>query len=73
MPDTIHDVEEGGLTDGEPMQFLFGNPTRSTGKFHQACFGRDRNLYDVIIVDSRTSRFSNKVLLKQWEEQQGGG
>ena len=53
VPDTIHDVEEGGLTDGEPMQFLFGNPTRSTGRFHQVCFGSLRNRWDVIIVDSR--------------------
>ena len=29
VPDTIHEVAEGGLTDGEPMIFLFGNPTRS--------------------------------------------
>jgi hypothetical protein len=33
VPDTIYEVAEGGLTDGEPMIFLFGNPTRSHGKF----------------------------------------
>jgi len=71
VPDTIHDVEEGGLTDGEAMQFLFGNPTRSTGRFHKVCFGALRNRYDVVIVDSRTSRFSNKALIKEWEEDHG--
>jgi hypothetical protein len=27
-------VSEGGLTDGEPMQFAFGNPTQNSGWFH---------------------------------------
>jgi len=31
--DKIFDVAEGGLTDGEPMMFLFGNPTQNSGKF----------------------------------------
>ena len=35
VPDSIYEVAEGGLTDGEPMIFLFGNPTRSTGMFHR--------------------------------------
>src|SRR4029077_6836690 len=33
VPDKIFEVAEGGLTDGHPFIFLFGNPTRSTGKF----------------------------------------
>jgi hypothetical protein len=33
ISDAIFEVAEGGLSDGEPMIFLFGNPTRSTGKF----------------------------------------
>jgi hypothetical protein len=28
-------VAEGGLTDGEPMFFAFGNPTRNSGKFYR--------------------------------------
>lgn len=39
IPDQIFEVAEGGLTDGEPMLFLFGNPTRNTGKFYRATFG----------------------------------
>jgi hypothetical protein len=42
VPDQIHTVAEGGLTDGEPMIFLFGNPTRLTGQFHRAVFGAER-------------------------------
>lgn len=47
IPDQIFDVAEGGLTDGEPMIFLFGNPTRNTGKFYRAAFGSDRNRWKV--------------------------
>jgi hypothetical protein len=33
VPDKIFEVAEGGLTDGEPMIFLLGDPTRAEGKF----------------------------------------
>jgi hypothetical protein len=56
----IYEVAEGGLTDGEPMIFLFGNPTRSHGSFHEACFGQMRHRWRPVIIDSRTSRFTNK-------------
>jgi hypothetical protein len=36
-------VAEGGLTDGEPMVFAFGNPTRATGKFFKATFGSEKH------------------------------
>lgn len=71
VPDKIHEVSEGGLTDGEPMQFLFGNPTRTTGAFHAACFGALRNRYLVTVVDSRESRFTNKEQIKEWETDYG--
>src|SRR5262249_13644510 len=32
VPDKIFEVAEGALTDGEPMVFLFGNPTRKHGQ-----------------------------------------
>ncbi len=41
VPDGIHTAAEGGLTDGEPMMFLFGNPTRSTGTFLSGMFRVD--------------------------------
>lgn len=71
VPDKIHEVSEGGLTDGEPMQFLFGNPTRTTGAFHAACFGAQRNRYLVTVVDSRESRFTNKTQIAEWLEDYG--
>lgn len=71
VPDVIHQVSEGGLTDGEPMAFRFGNPTRNTGSFHAAVFGKDRDRWVSQIVDSRSSRFANKALIQEWLEDYG--
>ncbi len=71
IPDKIHEVAEGGLTDGEPMIFLFGNPTRSSGHFYRACFGSDRTRWNPQSIDSRTSRFTNKTLIQEWLEVYG--
>lgn len=71
VPDKIHEVAEGGLTDGEPMQFLFGNPTRTSGSFHRAAFGSSRNRYRVTVVDSRESRFTNKAQIAEWVQDYG--
>ncbi len=40
VPEKIWEVARGGLTDGEPMHFVFGNPTRNTGSFKE-CFRRN--------------------------------
>jgi hypothetical protein len=71
IPDPIYEVAEGGLTDGEPMMFIWGNPTRSHGKFHQACFGSMRHRWRPTIIDSRTSRFTNKTLIAEWAQDHG--
>lgn len=66
IPDKIFEVAEGGMTDGEPMIFLFGNCTRSNGKFYRVCHGNERHRWTVQIVDSRTSRFTNKEQIAEW-------
>lgn len=71
VPDVIYDVSEGGLTDGEPMIFVFGNCTRSSGRFHQICFGSMRNRWDPIVVDSRDSKFTNKTQIAEWIQDYG--
>lgn len=71
VPDVVHEVEEGGMTDGEPMQFLFGNPTRSTGAFYEAVFGAMRHRYDSMVIDSRTARFANHKLHTEWIKDRG--
>ncbi len=71
IPESIYQVAEGGLTDGEPMMFLFGNPTRSQGSFHQAVFGSMRHRWNPLIIDSRTSKFTNKSQIAEWIQDYG--
>jgi len=66
IPDAIWEVAEGGLTDGEPMIFAWGNPTRNSGKFHRIVFGSERGRWNTRVVDSRTSKFTNKALIDEW-------
>lgn len=71
IPEPIYEVAEGGLTDGEPMMLLFGNATRSQGSFHKACFGSMRHRWQPVIIDGRTSRFTNKNLIDEWIQDYG--
>jgi|SRR6185295_16200111 len=71
IPEAIYQVAEGGVTDGEPMWFLFGNPTRNTGSFHQAVFGSQQHRWKGYTIDSRDSRFTNKKQIRQWIEDYG--
>ena len=66
IPDKIFDVREGGTTDGEPMTFDFGNPTRNTGRFFENCMGQFRHRYIVHAIDSRDVNITNKARLSQW-------
>jgi hypothetical protein len=70
VPDKIWEVAEGGLTDGEPMFFVYGNPTRNTGKFRE-CFNRSKHRWSTRQIDSRTAKMTNKKLIKQWEDDWG--
>jgi hypothetical protein len=71
VPDKVHEVSEGGLTDGEPMVFRFGNPTRNTGDFHRVCFGSGRDRWRPTVVDARDSAFTNKAQIAEWIEEYG--
>jgi hypothetical protein len=71
VPDAIYEVREGGTTDGEPMVFDFGNPTRNSGHFFEACAGRFRHRYKVRSIDSRTVWLPNKRRIKEWEDDYG--
>lgn len=71
VPEKIHEVQEGGCTDGEPMWFLFGNPTRRSGFFYDAVFGSKRHRWKSWVIDARTSALSNKRLQAEWQEDYG--
>jgi hypothetical protein len=66
VPDGIWKVAYGGLTDGEPMMFAWGQPERNTGQFYEICFGRERDRWNHRTVDSRSSAFTNKELIAEW-------
>lgn len=71
IPTKIYEVAEGGLSDGEPMFFAFGNPTRSHGEFHRITFGAGRNRWSTRSIDSRNCIFSNKELIAEWIADRG--
>jgi len=71
VPDKIFEVAEGGLTDGEPMIFLFGNPTRNTGKFYRVVFGSERHRWNQRSIDSRSSQLTNKRQIEEWIQDYG--
>ncbi len=67
IADTIWDTAEGALTDAgtEIIWLVFGNPTRTAGRFHQ-CFGRLRSRWHGHHVDSRTVSLTDKEQLARW-------
>lgn len=71
IPDKIFEVREGGLTDGEPMVFDFGNPTRNTGRFFQNMEGQFRKRYNRRWIDSRDVEQTNKEQIEQWRQDYG--
>ena len=70
IPEKIFDVAEGSLTDGEPMIFLFGNPTRNSGRFFE-CFHRRKKFWNTRSIDSRDVTITNKRQLQNWAEEYG--
>jgi len=68
----IFEVREGGLTDGEPMIFDFGNPTRNTGEFFENMAGKSAPKYIKRFIDARLVEITNKNFLdefvKEWGE-----
>lgn len=64
IPDIIQEVAKGGMTDGEPMMFAFGNPTRNTGWFRE-CFGKTKHRWITRQIDSRTVSITNKKELER--------
>lgn len=72
VPDKIDEVSEGGLTDGEPMKFAFGNGTQNTGWFadiFRTEAGRKR--WGRTHIDSRDVAITNKIVLQEWIDDYG--
>ncbi len=67
IADTVWETAEGALTDAdtEIVWLAFGNPTRTSGRFHD-CFGRFRRRWTVRQVDSRSVSLTDKRQIAQW-------
>lgn len=68
----IWEVAEGALTDKdtEILWLVFGNPTRSTGRFFD-CFHKYKKSWITQKIDSRTVDISNKQQLEKWIQTYG--
>lgn len=65
VPKAICDVaEKGGLSDGEPMFFKFGNPTQNSGDFYD-CFHSMSHRWHGTYIDSRNVQITNKKLIEE--------
>lgn len=71
IPEGIWEAAEGGMTDGQPMLFCFGNPLRNTGKFYRAVFGSDKDVFTHRVVDARRSSIANQRTIAKWIERYG--
>lgn len=70
--DEIWRVSEGAMTDSgtQIIWCAFGNPTKATGRFYDIFAGKSDRWF-ALTVDSRTSRFSNKMLIDSWAREYG--
>jgi hypothetical protein len=62
IPDVIWEVSSG-VNDPRTMWFVYGNPTKNTGRFRE-CFGRYRDRWNTRHVDSRDCKMPNKEELQ---------
>ena len=64
IPDVIWEVSEGAMTTGG-YWFVFGNPTRNTGRFRE-CFGRFSHRWTGRQVDGRTAKMVSQSQIQDW-------
>ena len=71
IPAVIWETASGFLTDSntERMWFVFGNPTKSTGRFREAF--RENSEWHTTQVDARDIAFTNKRQFAAWERAYG--
>ena len=69
IPDIIHEVAEGALTDADTqiIWLMCGNPTRNTGRFREAfAGGAHAEFWNTRQIDSRTVKVTNKSRFEKW-------
>lgn len=70
VADKIWEVAEGAMTTARAMWFVFGNPTRNTGRFRE-CFGKYRHRWHQRQIDSRSCKMTNKEKIQEWIDDYG--
>ncbi|HEV3492287.1 MAG TPA: terminase, partial [Reyranella sp.] len=74
IPDPVWDTVEGALTDAdtELLWAVFGNPTRTAGRFRE-CFagGRFAHRWSPQQIDSRSVGMTNKAQIAAWVKDHG--
>lgn len=70
IPDKIWEVSEGAMTTPRAMWFVYGNPTKNTGRFRE-CFYSDKDRWVRRQIDSRTAKMTNKEEISAWVEVYG--
>ena len=67
IPDIIWETTEGAMTTPGAMWFVFGNPTRNTGRFRDCFPGRRfAHRWTTRQVDSRTAKMADRGQLDEW-------
>ena len=65
IPDKIWEVSEGAMTTPRAMWFVYGNPTKNTGRFRE-CFYSDQHRWTTRQIDSRKAKMTNKKEISEW-------
>ena len=65
IPDIVWETAEGAMTTTGAMMFVFGNPTRNTGRFRE-CFGKFKHRWATRQVDGRTAKMVDQKKVDEW-------
>lgn len=71
VPDSIWEARLGGATDGMPMSFDFGNPTKKSGFFFENTVGRFSARFNTRSIDSRDVAITGKHYIEELKEDWG--
>jgi hypothetical protein len=71
IDDVIWEVAAGAFTSHGGIWLAFGNPTKSSGRFYEAAFGRQRKRWTTFVIDARDAKMRNDELIREWLEDWG--
>lgn len=70
ISDKIWEVAEGAMSDPDAFWFVFGNPTKRSGRFYD-CWNKFARRWTKFTVDARTAMAANKKRLAEMIEDWG--